>query len=435
MYSYYKEFGHLVKHDFCGNTELFLFHPEESMKIFRNEGPYPNGIAGLWPVDLYLTHRMGRLDPLSTVGPDWKRMRSALQKDMFPHKVAESYLPVINQAARNSLPFVPMAKEFSALAPFAAFDLFMSVMLGKSPRTTASLDSNEQQPHPDDVKFAQNAIMGMGVLGDLLNNPALAGKVDSPQFVEFKKAMDFVLDRAYVLTTDVIKEIKTKEAYAEHPSYLEEEAVMELCNLLFAGVDTTTHVLQWLVLNLAENPDKQGILRQEVLRVLGKDGTVNSENLPHLVYLNNCFRESHRLTPPGIITTYRKTVIELDVCGYSIPAGTKVNIATGPIQMDPTLVDEPTKFIPERWSEDEVKKREGTAKEIIDHSLLKRPFSFGPRMCLGARVAELEMKTMVSHMVRRYKFEVSPKDQAYKVVNRTFAKAEPYPQFCYQIVQ
>lgn len=45
----------------------------------------------------------------------------------------------------------------------------------------------------------------------------------------------------------------------------------------------------------------------------------------------------------------------------------------------------------------EVDKRKGTTKEILDHRLLSTPFSFGARMCLGGRLAELEIKIMVRH--------------------------------------
>ncbi len=90
---------------------------------------------------------------------------------------------------------------------------------------------------------------------------------------------------------------------------------------------------------------------------------------------------------------------DVTLCGYSVPAEKRVVIAPHPIQMDPSLVEDVDKFIPERWSEEEVAKRKGTRKELIDHILCKRPFSFGARMCLGSRVAELEIKAFLAHLV------------------------------------
>jgi hypothetical protein len=42
----------------------------------------------------------------------------------------------------------------------------------------------------------------------------------------------------------------------------------------------------------------------------------------------------------------------------------------------------------------------GTPSEILDHRLLATPFSFGPRMCLGGRLAELEIKTLFARLVQ-----------------------------------
>ena len=39
----------------------------------------------------------------------------------------------------------------------------------------------------------------------------------------------------------------------------EKDASEQLGNLLLAGVDTTHHALMWLIVNLAENPDVQGL--------------------------------------------------------------------------------------------------------------------------------------------------------------------------------
>lgn len=66
--------------------------------------------------------------------------------------------------------------------------------------------------------------------------------------------------------------------------------------------------------------------------------------------------------------------------------------------------DDPEDFLPERWMSEEVASRKGTDKELIDHQLLKNPFSFGPRMCLGSRLAEMEIKALVARIVQDHEF-------------------------------
>jgi len=207
----------------------------------------------------------------------------------------------------------------------------------------------------------------------------------------------------------------------------EEEAVSELAALLGAGVDTTATVLLWFLLNLALHPDKQAILRQELLQMLGPDGDVTEQNIHELTYLNCCMRESHRLTPSSFVTTIRTVPWAINLCGYNIPAGTRIVISTGPVQMDRKLVERPEQFIPERFLPAEVAKRKGTPSEVLDHVLAKRPFSFGARMCIGARLAEVEMLSAVAHLVRQFSFRLDPPDQQFVPVPVGNIRPQPCP--------
>ena len=45
-------------------------------------------------------------------------------------------------------------------------------------------------------------------------------------------------------------------------------------------------------------------------------------------------------------------------------------------------------------------RRKGTAAEVIDHPLLRAPFSAGARMCPGNKIANFELLTMVVQLVQ-----------------------------------
>jgi len=115
--------------------------------------------------------------------------------------------------------------------------------------------------------------------------------------------------------------------------------------------------------------------------------------------------------------------------GHEIPADTKFTMMLSAIQNDPDYVDAPDRFNPERWNPEEVAKRKGTPKEVLDHGLLAKPFSHGSRMCIGARVAELELKMAISKLVLDWKISLDPNSPPYLIVQQTLLSPSPFPKF------
>ena len=56
---------------------------------------------------------------------------------------------------------------------------------------------------------------------------------------------------------------------------------------------------------------------------------------------------------------------------------------------------------------DAVEARKGTASEIIDHPLLKGPFSAGARQCPASRVAAIEVAFICGQLIRDYKVSLA----------------------------
>jgi cytochrome P450 len=120
-------------------------------------------------------------------------------------------------------------------------------------------------------------------------------------------------------------------------------------------------------------------------------------------------RESHRVRPSLGIQLAKETAEDTELCGVHIPATTVVMMDTCSLQNDPELVQEPLLFRPERWLPEAVAARVGTASEVIDHPLLRAPFSAGARMCPGSRVANFEVLALLVHMVRDWRFTFADK--------------------------
>jgi len=312
-------------------------------------------------------------------------------------------------------------------------------MLGYNPSTVSLFEGKAVDS--EDVDFAKNGVKAMQLAVSMFMDP-LAYHNPGDKWNEFVGCMDHHVSscRKYITDLALKKKLKAEEqsqcyfsrllARKELPRKGAEDA---LVNFLFAGVDTTHHLLLWILLNLARNPDKQSKLRDELFSVLG-NGPLEASHLSDLPYLNACIRESHRLTPTAPFLTSRTFDQDIEIGGYQIPAGIRVFFISCAVQRDPAVVEKADCYIPERWESEAVERRKGTKQEALDNKVFAKPFSYGPRMCIGSRLAEMEIKAFLCYLLREWEF-VANASQPYKVVLKTMTVADPFPNLTWRSLQ
>nr|CAD7394319.1 unnamed protein product [Timema cristinae] len=91
---------------------------------------------------------------------------------------------------------------------------------------------------------------------------------------------------------------------------------------------------------------------------------------------------------------------------YTIPGtkvhlekGTKVKIPVYALHYDPKYYPDPHKFEPERFNEENKRKR---------HTYTYLPFGEGPRMCIGMRFAMMQIKVGLAVLLLNYRFSICP---------------------------
>lgn len=170
-------------------------------------------------------------------------------------------------------------------------------------------------------------------------------------------------------------------------------------------------------------------LRQELYTTVGKNDPLTQVTITKLPYLKKVMREAHRMYPPSYVMTERKAIRDLEFGNgkYLVEKGTDVGFNIFALQNDPKYVEDHQEFRPERWDAEEVAKRKGTASGILDHKLLSTPFSFGSRMCLGGRVAQVEMATFLARIVREWEFTLEDPDATYTVIQPLLSVPDVFP--------
>jgi cytochrome P450 len=171
----------------------------------------------------------------------------------------------------------------------------------------------------------------------------------------------------------------------------------EVVTMLNAGHDTVTDATVWTLVLLAQHPEVQARVRDEVERTAGADGP-SAVSLPAMDLLGRVFRETLRLYPPA--WGFGRTALQPDTFGqYTVPAGGLVIISPYVMHRSPRLWDRPEAFDPDRFL---------PAAAASRPKFAYVPFGSGPRMCIGANLAMMEAPLIVASLLRRFDISLPP---------------------------
>lgn len=159
---------------------------------------------------------------------------------------------------------------------------------------------------------------------------------------------------------------------------------------------------------LATHPDIQERLQEEIDSTFEENDTITYEIINKMKYLDMVICEGLRKWPGAVITDR--------VCNspYWLPPqregqqqvqlqkGDLLLIPIYAIQRDPQNFEDPDKFDPERFSDE----NKGNIKPMTFI-----PFGCGPRNCIGSRFAILEMKIMFVSILKEFSLVVTDKTQ------------------------
>lgn len=190
----------------------------------------------------------------------------------------------------------------------------------------------------------------------------------------------------------------------------DEEIREEVDTFMFEGHDTTAMALSWTLFLLSHHSTVQEKLWREVDQVYAEhmlsDNAVNEEIeldiLKKLRYLDCVIKEALRLCP-SVPFIGRQTTNNLQLGNYSVPPGSVIFVLIYQLHRNPDIYPNPEQFNPDRFLPENTVGR---------HPFAYVPFSAGSRNCIGQKFAMAEMKTILLHLMRNFRFDpVTPMDK------------------------
>ncbi|MFI5027377.1 MAG: cytochrome P450 [Solirubrobacterales bacterium] len=172
----------------------------------------------------------------------------------------------------------------------------------------------------------------------------------------------------------------------------------QLMTLMFAGHDTSTSTLTFMMYELSRRPDVVERLQEEQDRVLG-GATPDIEQLERVMpYLDMVLDEVLRLYPPAWIGP-RRAVREFEFNGHTVPEGAYLNYCSWASHRIPEFFPDPEAFVPERFT------RERKAAQPRGAYV---PFGGGKRICIGKRFGQTEVKLVATMLLQRLRLDLLP---------------------------
>ena len=168
---------------------------------------------------------------------------------------------------------------------------------------------------------------------------------------------------------------------------------------LFAGGhDAASRGLAWALYLLSQHPIEERRLHDELDAVLGgrRPGFEDVDKLP---YTRMVIEEAMRLYPPFPLMAWREAIGDDAICGMAIPKGATVAIIPWVVHRHRKLWENPECFDPGRFS---------PLRSAGRPHLAYLPFGAGPRVCMGAVFAMMEMVLILATVAQRYRLRLLP---------------------------
>ncbi|KAH8307549.1 hypothetical protein KR044_001692, partial [Drosophila immigrans] len=435
-----KDYGEIFRMPtlFGSDPLVTTYNPKDFEVVYRHEGIWPHRPGS----DTMRYHRekyrkdffQGVEGLIPSQGKSWGEFRSIVNPVLMQPKNVRLYYKKMSQVNCEFVERIKVIRDVSTLEVPHDFINDINRWTLESVSVVAldkQLGLLKESNKSDNVMLLFKSLDEFFTYAGVLEvKPSLWRYVDTPMKKKLMNAYDniqkvtleFVNEALVRLEAEEKKGVVTPE---NEKSVLEKllkidkkVATIMAMDMLMAGVDTTSSTFSAAMLCIATNPEKQGKLREEVMRVLpNKDSEFTEASMKNVPYLRACIKESQRMYPL-VIGHARTTNRDCVLSGYKVPAGTFVSMIPLNSLNSDQYFPRSSEFLPERWMRNDADTPKCPANPLKStNPFVFLPFGFGPRMCVGKRIVDMELELGIARIIRNFIVEFNHStDNAFKSV-------------------
>ncbi|RDD38261.1 Cytochrome P450 10 [Trichoplax sp. H2] len=412
-----QQYGPIYEEKMGHYSIVYVSTVEDAEKVLRAEGKYPDRNP-IIPLVEYRKKRNLSMGVILSKDEEWKKFRSVMDKKMMrPREIAyysdrindlsNDFIQRLKRLRGNNGIVLDIEKEINKYTAESVAGILLEKRLGMF----------KEPIEPKVEEFYQSVTKILEATSDLLTVPVFVFKYIFNK--NWKKLVKWS-DLAFQFADDIIEEkreqlekkiastddIARSGSGVDFLSYViatgklnRSEANVVMIELLLTGIDTGANTLLWMLYDIGKNPRVQNRLRDEIRGVMKDSKEPNLDLFQKMPYLRACLQETLRIHPISVALP-RIINEDLVLSGYKVPAKSFVWIGHYFMARDESAFTNPSQYMPERWLRGS--DRQGNKSESRFQYL---PFGYGPRMCIGKRIAEMEIYTLMSKLILECEIE------------------------------
>ncbi|XP_067090006.1 LOW QUALITY PROTEIN: cholesterol side-chain cleavage enzyme, mitochondrial [Osmerus mordax] len=403
----FNTFGPIYREKIGYYESVNIINPEDAAILFKAEGHYPKRLkVEAWTA--YRDYRNRKYGVLLKNGEDWRSNRVILNREVISPKVVGNFVPLLDEVGQDFVARVYKKIERSGQKKWTtdlsqelfkyALESVSSVLYGERLGLMLDYIDPEAQHFIDCISLMFKTTSPM-----LFIPPALLKRIGAKVWRDHVEAWDGIFNHADRCIQNSYKQLRQETgSHGKYPGVLAsllmldklsiEDIKASVTELMAGGVDTTSVTLLWTLYELAKHPDLQEELRAEVAAARASTQGDILEMLKRVPLIKGALKESLRLYPVAV-SLQRYITEDIVIQNYHIPSGTLVQLGLYAMGRDPGVFPRPEEYRPSRWLRTE------------SHYFRSLGFGFGPRQCLGRRIAETEMQLFLIHMLENFRVE------------------------------